>query len=356
MFRFRYLLTVLLGMLSTATLRADFSYQQTSQITGGTLLHTVQALGALSAEAGKIGNPEISMIYVKGDRMATVQPNSISIIDLNQEAFIHIDLQHRTWYKLTFAEMKVRFEKLHAKMTQHTADDKKTDVDVNFDVRIRKTGAQQDFDGMKADETILTLLMDATSTQNAQQSGNMSMTSDLWLVPEIQGYNELRDFQRRYALKLAGIMDPGMEMSASLLQRPGSAEAMARLAAEAQKLHGVPVLTISRMGSTADGSPIPAASEAPLPADTPTPSASDLAKQGAVSVLTSRLPFGGFGHKKNADSDKQNADANSAQKKPVSVLMETKVTMTNFSTAPVDPSHFDIPAGFREVSSPSERH
>ena len=29
--------------------------------------------------------------------------------------------------------------------------------------------------------------------------------------------------------------------------------------------------------------------------------------------------------------------------------METQITISNFSSAPVDPSHFDVPAGYKQV-------
>ena len=29
--------------------------------------------------------------------------------------------------------------------------------------------------------------------------------------------------------------------------------------------------------------------------------------------------------------------------------METQITTSNFSTAPVDPSHFDVPAGYKQI-------
>ena len=57
---------------------------------------------------------------------------------------------------------------------------------------------------------------------------------------------------------------------------------------------------------TANGQPLPAASEAPLPASNgpAMPSAGDVAQQTATSVIASKLGglgvFGGFGHKKKA--------------------------------------------------------
>ncbi len=62
----------------------------------------------------------------------------------------------------------------------------------------------------------------------------------------------------------------------------------------------------------------------------------------------------GFGKKKDNPPD-QTADQNSAagQAQPTSaILMETQITTSNFSSGPVDPSHFAIPTGFQLLVQP----
>jgi hypothetical protein len=135
---------------------------------------------------------------------------------------------------------------------------------------------------------------------------------------------------------------------------------MADLAKEMHKLKGIPVYQVMRMGTTTDGKPIPAASEAPLPDNNGSPSGGEMAKKGAGSALSSALPFGGlggFGRKKKTDDQAANQDqgANAAGKNQnvgPSILMETQTTSSNFSSAPVDTSHFDVPAGFKQINTP----
>jgi hypothetical protein len=107
-------------------------------------------------------------------------------------------------------------------------------------------------------------------------------------------------------------------------------------------------MQVMRVGTTLNGQPLPAASEAPLPPPPAGPSGGDVAKQGLSSAISSRIPgFGGFGKKKQQDPP---PDQNAQQAQPTSaILMETQITTSNFSSAPVDPSHFDIPAGYKQV-------
>ena len=143
-------------------------------------------------------------------------------------------------------------------------------------------------------------------------------------------------------------------MSAMLAQNPGATQAMTDMAKEVEKIKGVPVMQIMRMGTTMDGKPLPAASEAPLPPDNSPamPSGGDMAKQGMASALSSKLGGFGFGKKKKEEQPAAdpNASQNAAQAQAAAViLMETQTTTSNFSSDPVDGSHFEVPAGYKLV-------
>jgi hypothetical protein len=139
-----------------------------------------------------------------------------------------------------------------------------------------------------------------------------------------------------------------------LAQNPSAGQALNDMAGEMQKLHGVPIMQVMRMGTTTNGQPLPAASEAPLPPEKPAPTAGQVAKAGIGSAISSRLGGFGFGKKKNNPPPDQNADQNNnAQQQPTSaILMETQITTSEFSSDPVDPSHFEIPAGYTQVQPP----
>ena len=154
-------------------------------------------------------------------------------------------------------------------------------VKMSFDVKVRKTGAQKEISGLQSNEAILTMTMTATDTQT-QQSGNMAITNDMWMVPEIPGYDQVRDFYKRMAMKMvdAGTIGLGYDFSKMLAQNPGAGQALGDMAKEMQKLDGVPIMQVMRMGTTTNGQPLPAASEAPTPAEPAGPSAGDVAKAG----------------------------------------------------------------------------
>ena len=78
-------------ILTPAVLFADYTYQETTQLTGGSMLHTMKMMGAFSSQAKKAGDPVVSTVYIKGNRMAKVTPDGIEIIDLDKETMTHVD-------------------------------------------------------------------------------------------------------------------------------------------------------------------------------------------------------------------------------------------------------------------------
>jgi len=367
----RVSITLALTLATSPVLLADYTYQETTQLTGGTMLNMMKMVGHFSSQARKAGEPIVSTVYLKGNRMATVNADTIEIVDLDKETITHVDTLKKTYTVMTFDQMKQQIEnarkEMEKKQAEHPASAPESkqnpdDVKVSFDVKVRKTGAEKPVNGLPSKETILTMTMNATDQKTQQTGGVMAVTNDMWMVPEVPGYDQVRDFHKRMAEKLASATHGlGLDFTRALAQNPGATEALADMGKEMQKIEGVPIQQIMRMGMTTDGKPLPAASEAPLPPDNSPamPSAGDVAKQGAASMISSHIPFGGFGKKKQ-QNDPPPADPNAGQKgnapPPTSaILMESQTTVSSFSSAPVEDSHFEVPAGFKQVQAQTEK-
>jgi hypothetical protein len=194
--------------------------------------------------------------------------------------------------------------------------------------------------------------MDATD-KSSGQTGSLAITNDMWLAPEVPGYDEVKEFYRKFAVKMGTVFNSAIN-PAMLAQYQGAGKGMAEMTEEMSKLKGTPVLQVMRMGTTMDGAPLPAASEAPLPpspSGPAMPSAGDVAKQSASSAINSKLNgfgFGGFGKKKADAPPADPASATAAS----SVLIETNTQMGGFSRT-VNEANFAVPAGFKLVQMKS---
>ena len=55
-----------------------------------------------------------------------------------------------------------------------------------------------------------------------QQSGGLVLTTDTWLAPKIEALNEIQEFDRRYALKMAelfGLTGASVDQAVDILTR-----------------------------------------------------------------------------------------------------------------------------------------
>lgn len=320
----------------------DFSYEQTSKITGGMMAGMMKFAGAFSKQARE---PIVNTVAVKGDRMVHWSPHHASVIDIDKETITNIDFDKKQYSVMTFAQMKQMMEEMSQKM-KSSPDAQKADV--QFKVSAKDTGEKKQIAGFETHEMILTMEMEGADQQTGNKGG-MNMTADMWLAPKSAGYNEIADFYKRMGKKLDWAPG-GMGMMGA---RPDMAKGMAELYKEGAKLNGMPVLQIVKMGVHADGQPQNGqTAQAP-----PQQQEQQADKPSLGSVLGGR--FGGFGKKKkNQDQAESGGEAGAAPQGSGDAsgsLMEMTIELSAFSAAPVDGSKFEVPAAFKQVETETMR-
>ena len=337
-----------------ACLLADFSYDQSTKITGGTLAGVMKFAGAFSKAARE---PLQSTVAVKGNRMLHWNKDRASVIDLDAETITEINFQRKTYSVMTFAEMKQAMEQAMQQVKSQKGDaapasSGDSNVKTDFKMDVKDTGQTRQISGYEAKERILTMSMDSTDQQSGNQGG-MRIVNDMWIAPNVTGYEEIREFHKRMAKKLNWSPD----MGGMLASRPDLARGMADASKEIAKLDGVPVMILMKMTPTSNGQPI---SDASSGSDTQSkPQQSRPASPSLTDALSGKLGgFGGFGRKKKQQDPPPESSAPPAQGGDSSgTLMETTTEMSNFSSAPVDPSRFSAPSGFKKVEPEmSRRH
>ena len=320
---------------------ADFSYQQSSKITGGAIAGAMRVAGAFSSKARE---PMTATILVKGHRMAHVTADTAQITDLDKETITSINFAKKTYSVMTFEQMRQMMQDAADRMGQKT-----NDADINFKANVRETGQSKPIAGLTAKEVILTMTMEGTDKKSGQQ-GAMNIISDMWLAPNIPGYGEVRDLHRLMATKIG--WTPGQNFGAMMgRQGSGMGKGMADMAKEMAKLDGVPVLQVMTMTGESTGDP---GSEGAARSDRPPPQNSDAGSQSSAAEALGRLGriggLGGFGRKKkDPDPNTTSQPAQSSQSSSAGALMEITTESSGFSSAPVDPSKLEVPAGFKEV-------
>ena len=329
-----------LAAIAAGMLLADFSYEQTSKITGGMVASLMKVAGAFSKQARE---PIRETIAVKGDRMWTGNDMHGQIIDLAKETITTIDFQKKTWSVMTFAEMAQMLDQMSKSMKQNK------DADVHFKVSANATGQTRQIAGVEAREMLLKMEMEGTDKQSGQ-TGGMVITTNIWMAPKAPGYDEVRDFHRRMAEKLN--WSPG---SGSIgAGQPEVAKGLAEVYKEAGKLDGMPVLQETKMAGQGQPAPQPDGQtqaqpqqqqqQQPQTQSQDQPATSPRAAIGGA--LAGRF---GLGRKKQTQQDTSSSQSASAPQSGPGSLLEMTTEMSNFSPAPVDAARFEVPAGFKQI-------
>jgi hypothetical protein len=339
---FRGLLRYVFAAVAAAgMLLADFSYEQTSKVTGGAMASMMKLAGAFSRQARE---PIRSTVAVKGDRMLHGSEVHTQIIDLSKETITTVDFQRKTWSVMTFAEMTQMLDELSKKMKD------KQNGEVHFKMSANATGQTRQIGGVEAKEMLMKMVMEGTDPKSGQ-TGGMVIATNMWMAPKAPGYEEVTNFYKRMSEKLA--WTPGTSMFG--MGNPDVAKGMAEVYKEMAKMDGMPVLQEIRM--TGEGQAAGQTSEGqaqPQPQAQPQAEQSPSVGSAIGSALGGR--FGRFGRGKKKDAD-QTSDASkpAAQSSSPGSLLEMTTELSNFSSAPVDASRFEVPAGFKQVESDVRR-
>src|ERR1700736_6532858 len=146
-----------------ACLLADFSYEESTKITGGMMAGVMKFAGAFSKQARE---PIQSTVALKGNRMLHGNKDRASVIDLDSETITEINFQKKTYSVMTFAEMKQAMEQAMQRVKdgpkQPQQPDQKSDVKTDFKLDIKNTGQSKEINGLQAKETILTMMIEGT--------------------------------------------------------------------------------------------------------------------------------------------------------------------------------------------------
>ncbi len=370
-------------LLANRLMFADASYQETTQITGGSMVAPLKSMSFLSKSMRDMLAPITTTTMIHGNQKAVVGKDSIEITDLDKETVTHIDPVHKTYTVVTFAQMRQAFAQVPKQMQQAQDQAKqapeqpqqpKSDLKTSFDVSVKNTGATKEISGLTAQEQLVTLQMHVTDPNAPPTQTNAVtyvVTTDAWITPDPPEVKEIQDFDKRFGQKLMEGVDlsafkaqmtqmhnmsqnPGM--SQMFAGKPGSAEAMSEMAKEMAKLQGTRVMEVTRMGGSGTG---PAtAQNSPQTSDAPAaaPTNSNGSVSGMLGSALGSSALGAFHRKKAAqpasDTTTTTTTNPDGTQTTSAILMETTVQKSNFSQAPVSSSNFEVPAGYKKVETP----
>lgn len=368
---------VFVATCATASLlHADFTYEQTTKMTGGAMAQMMRVAGAFSRQ---LREPIKNTVIVKGNRMVTLSGDSAHITDLDKETITDVDFKKKTYSVITFAEMAEAMKQAAAKMQGATAQAQaqtagQPQPDVDFKIDVKDTGQTRVINGLNAKQVILTFEMEGTDPKTGQKASTV-VSADTWSAANIPGYDEVKNFYMRMSQKMA------FTPSSLGMVQPQLASGMAQVSKQTAKMDGVPVLQITRMSLKGDGMDQAAQAaqaqqgQQAQQQQQPPPNVSGAAQEAAAGAATSaalgRLGrtggvlggLGGFGRRKKQQEQQPEQPQQPPQQQQApqgappsadatpGLLSEMTMELTSFSSGPADASKLDVPAGFKQVEN-----
>jgi len=349
----RTFISGLILLSACATVQADFTYQETTQMTGGALLTMMRFGGPFTRQARE---PIPSTHMIKGNRMVTMTRDHSTVVDLDKETITNIDLNKKTYSVMTFAEMKQMMEDAKARIEQRRSQKEASgdpNVEADFKVSAKATGQSKTIQGLNAKEMMITMAIEGTNTKTGE-SGAMTINTDTWMA-SVPGYDEVKDFHKRMAEKMGYLF--GSDMAQMSMMRPDIGKGFEQVAKEMGKLDGVPVESLIKISGNGNGTPdsSSASDQHPQQQQQAAPPATPGAALGRLAGGLGG--FGGFGRKKKSDDQQQAATDHPQQgsSSASATLIETTTELTSYSSGPVDASKFEVPAGFKQVQPETRR-
>jgi hypothetical protein len=374
----RILAAISLILVANRVTLADASYQETNQVTGGSMVAPLKSMSFLSKSMSNMFAPTTTTTMVHGNQKAVVGKDSTEITDLDRETITHIDNLHKTYSVVTFAQMRQAFENMPKQMQQAQEKAKQeqpqqpqqptTELKTSFDVSVKNTGVTKEVNGLTAQEQVVTMQMHVTDPNapatEATNSVTSVVTTDAWIAPDPPEVKEIQDFDKRMAQKLMA----GVDMSAWKSQmtsqnpgmaqlfggKPGSQEAMAEMAKEMAKIQGTRVMEVTSMSGGGTGAAQQQNSAQASAPPAAAPASSNTSVGGLLGSALGNSALGAFHRKKPAPADNTTSPAPAAdgsQTTSSAVLMEMTAQKSNFSGASVPSSAFEIPSGYKKVET-----
>jgi hypothetical protein len=339
---------------------ADSSYQSSTQITGGTLKDRMTSNPLMAKMTGKMFAPVTSTTMVHGNQKAVVSPNTTEIWDLDAQTMTQIDTAKKTYWTVTFAEMRQAMSQVMEKMNQapgqKPAPQQQSNLKVTYDLSVNNTGVTKPVNGVDAQEQVITMTATVTDPNSPQSPGQNPavyvVTTDTWVAlhdpPELKA---IREFDVRLAklmmqgvdasTMLAGAGQAKTQIGQMLISQPGAAAAFEQMGQKIASLKGTRVMTVTSLGGNAPAGNGAQAQASDTNAQQPSMLPGKLGSLGSV--------IGAFHKKQQAQ---QPAPAAAAPASGTVVLMQTTEQMLNFTGDSVPASSFQVPAGYKQVPSP----
>jgi hypothetical protein len=297
----------------------------------------------------------------------------VDIVRLDLDKIDHLDIAKKEYTETTFEQLRAKMQKAAdaAGSAQHTEQPKPTTIDDSQcewsepTADVKRTGEKTTLAGYDAERLTIT----ASQACKDKQSGQVCefvLSLDEWLAPKFAASAEAQKYTRAYAQKMGlGTAAPSRDIAERAQSMFGRYQGIwGEIARNTKDLKGYPLKTTFAF---AVGGPQCQSAQASN-SSTASPSDSSASQSSSPAATVGQIgdKIAGFFHKKSDNPPPPDASTGASSSTPGASAtpslsaappmpqgMVPVITMSSelvsVSTAAVDPSVFEIPAGFKKI-------
>jgi hypothetical protein len=298
----------------------DVKYESTTEVKlGGTAGTALKLLG--------LSKPLKSTTMLKGNVLRIDEDETSEIIDLDREVFITLDHDKKEFSVQTFEEWKAQWQETMGEVEsgaepegEEVEEDEASNVVTKVDGSIEETGNTKKIEGHECREVVVRLTIEGQDTVTGE-TNTLITTSNIWLAEDLEGYREVQDFYRRLTEKLGQPWKLSVATLAETLAQasPEASAALEQLQERSKDLEGTPLLTTTKIEAASTGGE----------------AEEDEEKEEGGGLFNTKKVSGLLGKKEKEEGPK--------------MILESKTTMTDYSTDALSEELFQVPAEYEEV-------
>jgi hypothetical protein len=266
-------------LAGAACARADFSYQETTRIVGPS-----------------VDVRTVATHLIKGNHMATVTKDHISIVDADNDTITEVDLAKKAYSVKTFAQIKEAAAK--------------PSVERQFKVQAKSTGQSKAIGVLNAKELLITM-----TVEGATDSAGDQILVHAW-VAAVPGFDDLKAYQINLGKKLGYAFGLPPEFE--------------EVGKQINQLEGSPIEYSVRAG---DAAALALQTQTQIPPET----------SFLANALDRLSGIAHMGRKKGNATPKEEPSA--------PTVLEAITDLSAFSAGPSDIVKFMVPQGFKKLET-----
>lgn len=304
------------------------------------------AMGRMLSMFTDMDKPMAEKTSYQGSRVRKDQDQSSSIMDWGTGALTLLDHKERTFTRVDFAQMTAQAaEAMQAERPRAQGPE----MEVN--VRTDRTGKTETIAGYKADQVVLVIEMKPKGAEGDQAAQpTTALVTDMWLSTDFPEYQMMQHMAGDVAERMRESAAQGVTQAMGALagSDPAMKEGWEKNLEAMKELQGTALRTTTHFVTVPPG--------AELDVQKVLDSAGEKVQEGGGVAQgagnAAKQALGGLAGRFGRGRQQQQEQAQAAPTQMV--IMRVKSEISDVGTGAVDPSVFEVPAGYKEKAPPGK--